>query len=167
MPSAAQRADRAPRPSAARRVEAGRRLVEEDELGVADERDAEVEPALLAARERLHPRVALLVQADEVDHLVDVARPLVVAGEHPVDLAHVSTGQSSRLLEHDADPLAERALGRARVEAEHADLARVALPVALEDLDRRRLAGAVRAEQAEDLADGHLEVDAATASTPS
>src|SRR5262249_35197304 len=34
-------------------------------------------------------------------------------------------------------------------------------PVALENLDRRRLAGAVRAEQAEDLADGDGEVDAA------
>ena len=40
-------------------------------------------------------------------------------------------------------------------------LAGVALPVALEDLDRRRLAGAVRAEQPEDLAGRDLEVDPA------
>ena len=38
-------------------------------------------------------------------------------------------------------------------------LAAVPLPVALEDLDGRGLAGAVRAEQPEDLADRHLEVD--------
>ena len=48
----AQRADRAPRRAARRRVEAGRRLVEEDQLGVADERQREVQPALLAARQR-------------------------------------------------------------------------------------------------------------------
>ena len=33
-------------------IEAGRRLVEEEQLGVADQRDADVEAALLAARER-------------------------------------------------------------------------------------------------------------------
>ena len=38
---------------------------------------------------------------------------------------------------------------------------RVALAVALEDLDRRRLAGAVGAEEAEDLARGDLEADPA------
>ena len=56
---------------------------------------------------------------------------------------------------------AERRLHPSRVEAEHLDLARVAAPVALEDLDGRRLAGAVRAEQPEHLAGGDLEVDPA------
>ncbi len=157
----AQRADERPGVAARRRVEAGRRLVEEDELGVADERDAEVEPPLLPARERLHLRVALLGQADEVDHLVDVARVPVVAGEDPVHLAHGQDGPELGLLQDDADPLPERPLAAAGVEAEHGDLAAVALPVALEDLDRRRLAGAVRAEQAEDLAGRDLEVDPA------
>ena len=70
----AQRADQRPGVPPRRRVEAGRRLVEEDEVGIADERDAEVEPPLLAARERLHLRVPLLGEPDEPDHLVDVAR---------------------------------------------------------------------------------------------
>ena len=47
------------------------------------------------------------------------------------------------------------------VVAEHGDDAARAGAVALEDLDGRRLAGAVGAEQAEDLAGGDLEVDAA------
>ena len=59
------------------------------------------------------------------------------------------------------EPSRDRAALRARVEAEHGDVAGVALAVALEDLDRRRLAGAVRAEQAEDLAGRDLEVDPA------
>src|SRR3954452_16776780 len=45
----AQRADGVPGRPAGRRVEPGRRLVEEHQLGVADERQAEVEPAHLAA----------------------------------------------------------------------------------------------------------------------
>jgi hypothetical protein len=51
------------------------------------------------------------------------------------------------------------AAGAPRVDAEHLHVARVARPVPLEDLDRRRLAGAVRAEEPEDLAGAHLEVD--------
>ena len=74
MPSARSERDELPCRAARGRVEAGGRLVEEEELRVADERDAEVEPALLPARQRLHPRARLLLETDERDHLVDVAR---------------------------------------------------------------------------------------------
>ena len=47
-----QRADDVPRRAPRRRVEAGRRLVEEDQLGVADEREREVQAAQLAAAQR-------------------------------------------------------------------------------------------------------------------
>ena len=96
--------------------------------------------------------VALLREADELDHLVDGARPRVVAGEDAVHLAH---GQlRPELRRWSTTPIRSRnaRLHAARVEAEHLDLAGVAVAVALEDLDGRRLAGAVRAEQAEDLA---------------
>jgi len=49
------------------------RLVEEQQLRVADEPEAEVEPSLLAARELPSAGVLLLLQADEVDHLERVA----------------------------------------------------------------------------------------------
>ena len=71
--------------------------------------------------------LALLVEPDELDHLVDVARPAVVAGEHPVHLAH---GQRRRQLASAAARRrsARAAPGRrARVDAEHRDLAGVAL----------------------------------------
>ena len=48
----------------------------------------------------------------------------------------------------------------AGIVAEHAHLAGVGAAVALEDLDRGRLAGAVGAEEAEDLAAVDGEVDA-------
>jgi len=65
------------------------------------------------------------------------------------------------LLQHDADALPERGAGTLGIEAEDIDLTSVAGAVALEDLDRRRLPGAVRAEQAEDLAFLDLEADPA------
>jgi len=46
-----------------------------------------------------------------------------------------------------------------RVDAEHLDGAAVAVAVALEDLDRRRLAGTVRPQQPEDLSRLDREVD--------
>src|SRR5205823_2700159 len=143
------------------RIEAGSRLVEEDEIRVADEGDAEIEAALLSTRQRLHARVSLLREADQRDHLVDVPGAAVVAGEHPVRLGDGQRGPELRLLQDDADPLPKRRSRVARVEPEHLDLAVIAHPIALEDLDRRRLPGTVRAEQAEDLAFGDLEADPA------
>ena len=49
--------------------------------------------------------------------------------------------------------------------AEHLDLARVRRGEPLADLDRGRLAGAVRAEQPEALAGADLEVEPSTATT--
>src|SRR5262249_39747867 len=46
-----ERADRLPRRPPGCGVESGRRLVEKNQLRVADEREAEVQPAALAARE--------------------------------------------------------------------------------------------------------------------
>ncbi len=161
LPEQAQRADHVPRRPASRRVETRRRLVEEHEVGVADERRAEVEPPLLTAGERLHFRVALLGKPDELDHLVDVPRLRVVAREHAMHLADGEQRRVLRVLEDDADALAKRGRRVARVVAEHRGNAGVAPAVALEDLDGRRLAGAVRAEEPEDLACGHLEADPA------
>ena len=76
----------------------------------------------------------------------------VVAGVQLDRLAHGQSGIRLRLLQHDADPAAPRAGRAERVGAEDADVAVGALPEPLEDLDRRRLARAVRAEEGEHLA---------------
>src|SRR5262249_24974971 len=156
-----QRADQLPRRAARHWVEARRRLVEKDQVGIAYKGDAEVEPSLLAAGKCLHACIPLGAEPDEADHLVDVARRPVVAGEHPVRLGDGLVRPELRLLEHDADALAVGLLLACRIEAEHVDPAAVALAVALEDLHGRRLAGAVRAEQAEDLALLDVERDSA------
>src|SRR4051812_11705451 len=76
-------------------------------------------------------------------------------------LARGDVAVDAARLEHDADLAAQRAAAPAGVVPEHRDLAAAARAVALEDLDRRRLAGAVRAEQAEHLTAAHGYVDPA------
>jgi len=62
-------------------------------------------------------------------------------------------------LQHDADPRPPFPAAFARVGAKNGDLAAVAPPVSLKDLDRRGLARAVRAEQGEYLTVPNVPVD--------
>lgn len=63
-------------------------------------------------------------------------------------------------LQHDAQARLPGEVAVPRVDAQHRRLAAGAVAVALEDLDRRRLAGAVRAEEGERLAAVDVERDA-------
>src|SRR6266511_4300317 len=155
----AQALHQLPRAAPGRGIEAGGRLVEEEQVGVADDAEGEVQAALLAAGQRPGPRRPLVAETDHVDHLGGVARVRVVAAEQRDDLLDAQLAVDAGGLEHDADPFAEGPLAALRVEAEHLDLAGGAAPVALQDLHRGRLAGPVGAEQGEALALGHLEVD--------
>src|SRR6185436_5935280 len=113
-----ERADGVPRAAARRRVEAGRRLVEEDQLRIADQREREVEAAQLPARQRAGARRLLAAQPDELDHLVDVTRARVEAGEVLEHLVHRDVPVDARALQHDPDALAQRALTQLRVASE-------------------------------------------------
>src|SRR5207248_8688363 len=144
--------DRLPGIASRAGVEPRRRLVEEDQLRVADQRQAEVESPLLPARERAHSRVSLLLEPDDLDHLGRHARGGVVPREDAEALAHGQVGVEGGRLQDDADALSPGSVRVLRIGAEYLDLAAVAPPVALEDLDGGRLAGTVGAEQAEDLA---------------
>src|SRR4029453_611658 len=64
LPQGTEVTDRFPGLGPCGRVEAGRRLPQEDELGVADECQGEVEPAELAAGKGADASVALLAEAD-------------------------------------------------------------------------------------------------------
>ena len=73
-------------------------------------------------------------------------------------LAHAEPGREPDLLQDSADPPTRGRL--ARVEPEELRASRVEPAEAEQDRHGRRLAGAVRAEQREDLAAAELEVDA-------
>ena len=95
------------------RVEAGRRLVEEQHLGRVDQCAREVEPPLHAARVRLRPPIGGVGEPDELEQLLG---PRVgVRGRDPVQaalqleqLAPGLHGVEPDLLERDADPPAHR-----------------------------------------------------------
>jgi hypothetical protein len=148
-----------PRLPASRRVEPGGGLVEEEQIGVADQPEREIDPAALPAGQRPGAFVGLAAESDEVDHLVDVPRAGVEAGVVPQEFAGTEPVLHPGFLQDDPDPLTVGATAGLRVAAEHLDVPARPLPVALEDLHRGRLAGAVRADDRDDLAllDGEVQ----------
>src|SRR4030095_7308046 len=119
---------------------------------VARDAEREVEPAALAARQRGDPRAGLLAEPDELDDLGGGTRGRVGGA---VQLDRLADGErllDAVLLQDDADPRTERALAPRRIVAQDRDLAGVGAAVALEDLDERRLARAVRTEHGDHLA---------------
>src|SRR6266850_2505386 len=142
-------------------IEARRRLIEEEEIGIADEGAGDGEALLLPARQVGHPGFSLL---EEADLLHDLRRGPPFPVERPEQSDRLLHGQlvgELGLLERDADPLSQVAVIPSPPEAEHLDLAAARLEDPLEDLDRRRLACAVRPEEPEALARAHLEVEPA------
>src|ERR1044072_7572437 len=132
-----QAGDRLPGLTPGGGVEAGRRLLEEEQLGGADPRHADVEAAPLAAGEPAGALVGLALEADQLDRLLDRPRLRVVAGVEGEGLAHRQVGVRSAVLEDDADPLAPGTGGPLLVLAQHGDLTGAGIAIALEDLDRR------------------------------
>ena len=136
------------------RIEAGGRLVEEEHVRIADQRARDAEPLLLAAREFADARVALLIERQIAQQLLGVVPVAIERAEEAHGLEDGELLGELRFLQRDADALAQLALVLAPVQAEDLDLAGVGLGQPFEDLDGRRLAGAVRPEQAEAFAAG-------------
>ena len=151
---AADAADQLEHVAPPERVEPGRRLVEKREHGVVDERLRELHALLHAGRVRAHRPVTLLEQAD-VPEQVRGPKPRRRARE-AAQLGHVGEELRGRRARRqtivlgrvaDARPVLDRP---ARVASEHLDGARVGVDQPDQDLQRGRLAGAVRAQQTGD-----------------
>ena len=107
------------------RVEAGGRLVEEQDLGLVDERRGEVEPALHAAGVALDHPVGGVLELDQLQQLARArsAAPSALEPEQPpvqdqqlaAGLARVEAG----LLQRDADPAADLVRVAGDVDAGH------------------------------------------------
>ena len=160
----AQRADVLPDGVARLRVEPDGRLVEEEHLGVVQQPAGDLQPALHAAGEGAHERMAPVGQPDDVEHvldalLADAARDVV---EHGVEL-QVLIGREPvverGVLEDHADRLPHAGRLGGDVVAGQLGPAAGRPEQGREHVDGRALAGAVRAEEAEDLALVDLEID--------
>ena len=149
-----------------RDVEAERRLVEEQHGRPVEERADDLDLHPLAQRElpnrlahevadleqldQLVPRLEELLARDAVDRAVELER--VERRQVPLELVAVAHDQR--------DAAQEVALALRGHVAEHARLAGGDVEQPREHLQRRRLAGAVRAEEADDLAGRDVERDA-------
>jgi hypothetical protein len=148
------------------RVQANRRLVEEQHVRRVQQAAGDLQSPLHTARVGADQAVLAVPQAHHVHDLPHPGRH--GRAGHPVELGMEAQvllgGQVSvqgGVLEDQPDVAADRvALGRGIV-AGHARGARRSVRERAEDLDRRGLARAVGPEEAESLSPGHLEVNAA------
>ena len=105
-------ADDVPHPEPAARIEAGRRLIHEQDPRSPDQRASEVEPAAHAARIRLDDAIAGVGQVELLEELVGPSpgldrRQLVEPAEHPQVLAPGQVLVDGGELAGQADDLAE------------------------------------------------------------
>ncbi len=85
-----------------------RRLVEDDDLGSADERERQSEPLPLAPGQAPVTRPRDRAQPDQVEQLVGVAWVAVEAAVLAQGLARLGARVDAAVLEHQADPCPER-----------------------------------------------------------
>ena len=110
-------------------------LVEQQDLGLAEQRRGEREPPPGPVRARADPAVGHGLQAGALERLVGIAAPGACGRQREL-VVRGAAGMEAVAVEHAADPPGRvRAAGRRPGEAE-------------QDPQRRRLAGAVRAEEA-------------------
>ena len=160
----AQPVDQRPQLLAHLRVEADGRLVEQHEPRPVHERAGDQQPAAHAAGELVDARVTAVGEVRDLERALD--RILALAPAEPVEEREheqvLLDGQRDVEvveLRHDA-ALRARLLGLAgQLVAEHGELALVGDRLRGEHPHRRRLARAVRAEQADARALGHVEVE--------
>jgi hypothetical protein len=146
------------------RVETVGRLVEDQHLGLIEQRLRDHHPLTIAPRQLGDRELADCIEGEPRAARLDRARQ--GAGIETLEAAHEGeelvdphAGVKGHVLGHVADPAARLQAVLDDVEAGDRRSARGGLQIAREDAQDRRLARAVRPEQPEHLADAGLEGD--------
>ena len=139
------------------RVEPVGGLVEQDELGVVDDRAGELHALPLAGRHRPDRAEPLLAEPDLPERVVraldrGAARQAVELAEMADEIGGVHVRRQVVMLGREPDPRPHVDPGGRRIVAEHRQLAGVARSQAEHERDEGRLPGTVRTEQAGDAA---------------
>ena len=143
-------------------VDAGGRLVEEQDLRLVRQRFGDQHAPLHAAGQRDDLGVLLVPQRQRAQHLLDMRRVARLAEQAAAEAdgaPDALEGVGVQFLRHQPDHRARRAVVLEDVVAVDRDLAGGRNQNAADDADQRRLAGAVGAEQGEDLATFDVEID--------
>src|SRR5687767_14625688 len=136
-----------PQLQAALRVEPGRRLVEKQNLRIADERAGHRQPLLLPTGELADARVPLLIESEIAQQILGRRTFAVERSEQPQRFQDRQLFSELGFLQRDTDPLADFLLVLFPVESKDLDGAAVGNGETFQNLDRRRLAGAVGTEE--------------------
>src|SRR2546423_13177939 len=128
--------DHLPGVAARPRIEAGGGLVEEQQRRVSRGGDRDVRAPPLPARQLGHPRVALLLEPYQLQHLITRSWLRVVAAKHVDGLSDREVRIDASRLKDDSELFLEAAVGGGGVVAKERDFAAIASPGAFEDLDR-------------------------------
>ena len=147
---AAQRLNELPGRPPGLRVEPGGRLVEEDQLGAADDRHRERQALLLPSREPTERGPLDFEQAQPGQEVNRIQWVAVIGGDQAQQLAGAQPRGAAGRLRHHAHAGPQGPVSG--IAPEYPDGAAVGGAEALAHLDRRGLAGTVRAEQGEDRA---------------
>ena len=134
------------------RIEAGGRLVEDDEIRIVDQGARQREAAFHAAGQGLNPRVALRRKVGEIEQRRNArarggVRQAEVTSVHQQIFGHREIGVEIVHLRHYADALARFARVLRYRMTENVDVAAIRCDQTEAQFECRRLAGAVRAEQ--------------------
>jgi hypothetical protein len=155
----AERGDQLPGAGPGLRVQARGGLVEEQQLGIARDRAGEVQAPHLAAGERRDAGAGAALEVDLREHLGDGARRGEGRAPHREGLGGGEIGGEAAGLQHEPLAGAHCAPVPVGVQPEHAHGAAGGAGEPLEHLEGRGLAGAVGAEQSEQLPAPDLEID--------
>jgi hypothetical protein len=166
LAQAAELPEQLPQLDAGPRVEAGRRLVQQQHQRVVDQRVRQAQALLHAAREALDVRVALRPEVHQVQEVADHPPPAlggnaVAAGEEVQVLPDLHVVVDPEAVRHEPEDATHVVGVPANRRARDLGVAPVRDQERGEDPQRRRLAGAVRPHEPEDLALGDVQVQPA------
>ena len=139
-------------------VETRGRFVQEEQFGLGDDAERDVESAPLSPGERPDPRTGTRGEPDEFEELLGDSGLAVTLREHARGFQYREHPEVAGFLQHDADPGAPTPPRSPRIFTQTRYLPRIAFPVAFQDLDGRRLARPVGTEDREDLAVADVEI---------
>ena len=138
-------------------VQTGRRLVEDDELGLADQGHGEAQPLLLTTGTLLDLGSRDVGQIPFLDHLSHVIARAVCGGNDLEGLAHREVGQETTALEDDTDTATACRVLRSVAEDRHRAVGRCDHPQ--DHVDGGALAGPVGAQHCDDAAGWNGQAD--------
>ena len=133
-------------------VHAGGGLVQEQDLGSADQRERQAEPLLLPAGEPAPRGPGHRAECHEVEQGIGVVGIVVVASEQVQCLTGAHGRVDPAALEHHPDPADQLPVVGDRIEPEDPHGPGIWSPVALQGLHRRGLARTVGPQDGQDLA---------------